>query len=130
MTTATREDYIRAIHKLGGNARSIDVAASLGLAKSTVSERLKDLAKEKLVSYHPYSTVAFTPKGRRLGEKLTYKHRIIECFLHETLGFSATRVHEEAHKLEHAFSDESVRRLAKLLGNPQKDPHGRKIAHV
>ena len=132
MTTQTREDYIRAIYKLdssGGHVRSIDVATSLGLAKSTVSERLKGLSQEKLIQYHPYSTLSFTRKGKELGKRLTYKHRVIEVFLHDTLGFPISKVHQEAHMLEHAFSDEAITRLSKLLGNPTKDPHGRSIPH-
>jgi len=130
MTTATREDYIREIYKLdgsGGGVRSIDIASSLGLAKSTVSERLRGLAKERLIHYDPYSAISFTRKGRELGKKLTYKHRIIECFLHDHLGFPASKVHTEAHKLEHAFSDEAITRLAEILSNPKTDPHGKPI---
>ncbi|MDO8481283.1 MAG: metal-dependent transcriptional regulator [Nanoarchaeota archaeon] len=130
MTTATREDYIREMYKLSlktAHIRSVELSDALGLAKSTVSERLRALAEEKLLTYEPYSTVSFTKKGKELGRKLTYKHRIIEVFLHDTLGFPVSKVHSEAHKLEHAFSDDAITRLAKVLGHPKTDPHGNTV---
>jgi Mn-dependent DtxR family transcriptional regulator len=46
------------------------------------------------------------------------------------LGIDGKDVHAEAHKLEHAFSDSVIKRLAKFLGNPKTDPHGKKIKKV
>ena len=69
-------------------------------------------------------------KGRRAAEKLTSKHRIIELFLKEVLKLRKTDFHEEAHRLEHAFSDESIGQIKRLLGNPKKDPHGKPIPKV
>jgi DtxR family Mn-dependent transcriptional regulator len=51
-------------------------------------------------------------------------HRLLEMFLHETLGYSWDEVHEEADRLEHVISEEMEERIAISLGNPQHDPHG------
>ena len=51
----------------------------------------------------------------------------IERFLQDMLRVNAKKIHEEAHRLEHAFSDESINRLRKVLGNPKYDPHGKPI---
>jgi len=40
---------------------------------------------------------------------------------------NSNNIHQEAHRLEHAFSDKSVEKIRKLLGNPKKDPHGKPI---
>ncbi|HSR88848.1 MAG TPA: metal-dependent transcriptional regulator [Candidatus Udaeobacter sp.] len=128
--TQTREDYLRAIYRFseqGVHVRIIDIANNLGLARSTVSERIKDLQLAKLVKPNQNEGIVLTPKGDLLGRQLTYKHRLIEVFLNKTLGIDAKKVHAEAHKLEHAFSDEVIGRLAKFLGNPTQDPHGEKI---
>ena len=88
---------------------------------------VKELNKEGWISYKKYSKLKFTAKGRRIAQKLTSKHRLIEIFLKNILKLNSKNVHEEAHRLEHAFSDESMEKLRKLLGNPKKDPHGKPI---
>jgi DtxR family Mn-dependent transcriptional regulator len=52
------------------------------------------------------------------------KHRLIETFLVDYLGYTWDEVHEEAEILEHAVSDTFVDRLAGRLGEPEHDPHG------
>lgn len=130
MFTANKEDYLRGIYILEeekGSIKSIDLAHYLRVSKPSVSEMVKELNKEGLVSYKRYSKIRFTPKGRMLAKKLTSKHRLIETFLKNMLKLNSKNVHEEANRLEHAFSDESIGKLRKLLGNPKKDPHGKPI---
>jgi DtxR family Mn-dependent transcriptional regulator len=131
--TPTREDYIRAVYLLqeqGIQVRIIDIAHYLHLARSTVSERIHDLEHARLIKTGRSGGIIFTAQGQKLGEQLTYKHRLIEVFLFKTLGVDPKKVHAEAHKLEHAFSEDVVKRLAKFLGNPSTDPHGKKIRKV
>ncbi len=128
--TPTREDYIRAIYRFkekGVRVRIIDIARDLGLARSTVSERIKELRAVRFIKANDRDGIFLTKTGFSLARQLTYKHRLIEVFLHKTLGIDSKKVHAEAHKLEHAFSDEVIVRLAKFLGNPTVDPHGEKI---
>lgn len=129
MLSATREDYIRAIYLLSVEAPAsvTDIAKRLSLSKSTVSERVKDLENDNLVTSAPYGGVSLTKVGKEAAAVLTYKHRVIEVFLHETLGISKDKVHEEAEKLEHACSDDVIKKLARFLGYPKTDPHGTEI---
>ncbi len=130
MTTSARQDYIRMIWKLGGSnefVKSKDLSDALGLAKSTVSERLRGLADENLVEFEKYGGVRLTNKGDSLAKSLTFKHRIIEVFLHDFLKVPKSDVHREANELEHAFSDDVILRLDKFMGNPKIDPHGKPI---
>lgn len=132
-TTPTREDYVRAVYSLqeqGLAVRIIDISRYLGLARSTVSERISDLNRARLIKTDRSGGITLTSEGQKLAEKLTYKHRLIEVFLHDVLGINPENVHGEAHKLEHAFSDEVITRLAKFLGNPKTDPHGKSIKKV
>jgi DtxR family Mn-dependent transcriptional regulator len=55
------------------------------------------------------------------------RHRLVETFLVNVLGLAPDRVHAEAHRLEHALSDEVVERLDRWLGRPHLDPHGSPI---
>lgn len=126
--SSTKEDYLRAIYLLQktepNGVRSRDIVKALGLSKSTVSERLSELVGLKLIKTEPYSEVRLTEKGYEIAKRLTYRHRVIEVFLHTILQFPKDELHKQANALEHAFSDEAIKRLADYLGNPQKDPHG------
>ena len=131
--SAAREDYLRAIYLLqlgSGEASVTDIAERLKLSKSTVSERLKDLAKDGLVKIDPYTPVSLTEKGALVGKKLTSKHRIIEVFLNKVLKMPKDKVHAEAERLEHACSDEVAKRLEKFLEYPDSDPHGSSIPKI
>ncbi len=130
---ATREDYVRVIYILAEREMTVGVtqiADRLGLRKSTVSERIKSLVADGLVLAGPYKAVQLTERGVDVGKKLTYKHRIIEVFLTKTLGMAKSKVHVEAEQLEHACSDEVIKRLAILLENPEHDPHGSVIPKI
>ena len=130
MFTANREDYLRGLYILEeekGKIKSIDLAHYLNVSKPSVSEMIRELNREGLIDYKKYSKLRFTSKGRKIAKKLTSKHRLIESFLRNMLKISPKNVHQEAHRLEHAFSDESIFKMRKLLGNPKKDPHGKPI---
>ena len=133
MFTTNKEDYLRGLYILEeekGTIKSSDLASYLGISKPSVSEMVKELGREGMVCYKKYSKIKFTSKGRRIARKLTSKHRIIETFLKNMLKINSQEIHEEAHRLEHAFSNESVEKLKRLLGNPKTDPHGKPIPEI
>jgi len=130
MESANKEDYMRGIYHLmedSPDVKSVDLADYLNITKPSVSEMLQHLNSEGLVEYRKYSKLKFTSKGRIIAQKLTFKHRIIESFLKNMLRINSDGIHEEAHRLEHAFSDEAIEKLRRLLGNPKEDPHGKPI---
>jgi DtxR family transcriptional regulator, Mn-dependent transcriptional regulator len=127
-----REDYIRAIYLLEETGHApgiIEIAKRLNLSKSTVSERIKELTEAGLTISKPYSSISLTAEGAAIGKTMTYKHRLIEVFLHQTLKLPKEKIHAEAERLEHAFSDESIKKLAAFLDHPTHDPHGSPIIH-
>ncbi len=130
MFTPHKEDYLRGLYILEeekGEIKSIDLAHYLNVSKPSVSEMVQELKRDGLISYKKYSKLKFTVKGRKIARELTSKHRLIELFLNNILRINPKNIHEEAHKLEHAFSDESIEKLRKVLGNPKIDPHGKPI---
>src|SRR5947207_15625758 len=52
------------------------------------------------------------------------RHRVLELYLTQHLGYDWGNVHAEAERLEHAVSDDLIERMANALGQPQYDPHG------
>ncbi len=134
MITKNKEDYLRAIYYIkeqkNKNIRSVDIAKYLNFSKPAVSEMLKRLRVEKYINFKPYSEISFTKKGLIEAQLLTYKHRVCESFLQNILGLDKKEIHAEAHKLEHAISDNVIQKMATLLNNPKKCPHGNKIPNI
>lgn len=133
MVSMNQEDYLRAMYHLNeelGEVKSIDLAEYLAVSKPSVSEMVQQLNSEGLVHYQPYAKLQFTQRGKRIAQKLTAKHRLIELFLKKVLKLNPKHIHQEAHRLEHAFSDESISKIRKLLGNPHRDPHGKPIPTI
>jgi DtxR family Mn-dependent transcriptional regulator len=130
MNSATAEDYLKAIFHLcreHGTAGTSAVAGRLGLTAGTVTGMLKRLAERGLVDHVRYGGARLTADGEREALRLIRRHRLIELFLVERLGYGWDRVHAEAERLEHAVSDELVERMAAVLGAPALDPHGAPI---
>lgn len=100
------------------------IAARAGLRQSSVSDAVKRLAAAGLVEHQRYGAIELTEQGREYAVSMVRRHRLIETFLVETLGYTWDQVHDEAEVLEHAVSDLMVERIDALLGHPTRDPHG------
>jgi DtxR family transcriptional regulator, Mn-dependent transcriptional regulator len=119
-------DYIKAIWDLGGvgSASTKDVADRLLVSPASVSNMFVRLQEMGLAEYERYQGASLTERGRVEALRLIRRHRLIETFLLEHLGYDWQEVHDEAERLEHAVSDGFTERLAQLLGHPDRDPHG------
>ena len=124
------EDYLKAVYSLsarGGPAGTNELARSLEVQPGSVSGMIRRLAEDGLLRHEPYRGVHLTPEGHRAALRVLRRHRIIETFLVQRLGYPWDDVHEEAERLEHAASDTLIDRMADALGNPATDPHGAPI---
>ena len=128
--TGPVEDYLKAIYdleRIGEPATTNDIAVRLSISPASVSGMVRRLADQKLITHEPYRGVRLTTDGRRAALRTLRRHRILECYLTEVLGYPWDRVHEEAEQLEHAASEELIERMAAALGDPALDPHGAPI---
>ncbi|HEX8726561.1 MAG TPA: metal-dependent transcriptional regulator [Gemmatimonadaceae bacterium] len=128
--TAPVEDYLKAIYELernGAAAGTKELAAALRIAPASVSGMIRRLATQGLIAHERYRGARLTDKGRRAALGTLRRHRVIEAYLAEALGYPWDRVHDEAELLEHAASDELVDRMAAAIGEPETDPHGAPI---
>jgi DtxR family Mn-dependent transcriptional regulator len=100
------------------------LAAALGVAPGTATTMVKALAESGLVRYEPYAGVTLTEAGEKLAALVVRRHRVIELFLVQVMGYRWDEVHEEAEQLEHAVSDRLIDRMDEMLGRPKADPHG------
>lgn len=128
--TGTVEDYLKALLSLangGGAARTVALAEWLGVSAAAATIMLQRLAAAGMVEYVPYRGARLTRRGRTEAVRVVRRHRILETFLVSQLGFSPDAVHPEAERLEHAASDALIEAMARVLGEPETDPHGSPI---
>lgn len=122
------QNYLKALWTLsewsGEPVAPSKVAAHLDLRPSSVSDQIRRLREQGLVEHAPYGAVGLTERGRSIAVQMVRRHRLIETFLADTLGYTWDEVHEDADLLEHAVSDRMLARLDELLGHPTRDPHG------
>ncbi len=100
------------------------LAARLGVAPSSVTEMVKKMASAGLVSHVPYGAVRLTDAGLARALAVVRRHRLIETWLVQEMGYSWDEVHDEAEILEHALSDRLLEAIDARLGRPVRDPHG------
>jgi DtxR family Mn-dependent transcriptional regulator len=130
MYTPVVEDYLKAIwmlQQIEAPVSTSRIAERLDVSAAAVTAMVKRLAEQNLLRHEPYYGVRLTPAGELAGLRIIRRHRVLELFLTEVLGYAWDTVHEEAERLEHAASDELIERLARLLGEPERDPHGSAI---
>lgn len=94
------------------------------LSDATVTQLFKWLAERGYVHYTPYHGVALTNAGQAMAAELVRRHRLLELFLVQVMGFPLDEIDAEAEQVEHAISDAFVERMDTLLGHPTEDPHG------
>ncbi len=129
--SSTVENYLKAIYlglgALPPSERLLpmgQLSSALGVVPGTATTMVKTLAESGLVEYEPYSGVALTSAGKRLAVLVLRRHRLIELFLVQVMGYSWDEVHDEAEQLEHVVTDRLVDRMDEMLGRPEVDPHG------
>jgi DtxR family Mn-dependent transcriptional regulator len=128
--TESTEEYLEAMFKLQRGDAPVTVkrlAAELGVAPPSVSEKLGGMRAGGLVTPPGDGGIALTLEGEREGAALVRRHRLSERFLVDYLGMPWDAVHDEACRLEHVLSPEVEARLAQQLGDPATCPHGHAI---
>lgn len=127
--TQSVEDYLKAIYELQEDAGKVStnaLAEKLGVFPGSVSGMIKKLSEEspRLIDYEKHRGVTLTLAGRKIALEVIRHHRLLELYLQQALGYSWDEVDAEAEKLEHVISEEFEDRIANLLGDPARDPHG------
>jgi DtxR family transcriptional regulator, Mn-dependent transcriptional regulator len=132
--TTSKEDYLKAIWSLSersaeqkSEALTRDLAEHLKVSPPAVSRMLKQMEQQSLVVHTPYYGVRLTDKGREVAIRIVRRHRLLELFLTDILGYDEHSVHDEAERLEHHISDEFEQRIDALLKFPKSCPHGSPI---
>jgi len=129
------DDYLETIYFLafpigeyqpsrGSAAIAARVAEMLGVSRASAGEMLKRLEADGLVERGEQKEALLTPAGTERARKVVRKHRIIERFLTDFMGYTAAESHAQADELGDTFTDEMIERIAARLGHPERCPHG------
>src|SRR5256886_12131846 len=108
----------------GSSAIASRVAEMLGVSRASAGEMLKRLEADGLVERGEQKEAILTPAGIERAQKVVRKHRLIERFLTDFMGYTAAESHVHADELGDTFTDEMIERIAVRLGNPDRCPHG------
>ena len=130
MPTPTVEAYLEIIYMMAVEDQSVigaRLAESLHVSRPTVTTTLKRMVLEGLVKIDSRKEIRMTAKGQAIAERLQHRHRIVERWLTDVLGFDWAKSDAEAHRLEHVMSDEVAELLNKNLDYPTTCPHGNPI---
>jgi DtxR family Mn-dependent transcriptional regulator len=104
--------------------RSARVAEILGISRASSGEMLRRLEEDGLIERGEGKEVILTAEGRTAAERAVRRHRIIECFLTDFMGYSPAETHEQAELIGPSLTDDMIERIAERLGNPDRCPHG------
>lgn len=110
------EDYLERILMLnreGKSVRSIDLAKSFNYSRASISRAINNLADDGYIDIID-SILILTDKGKAIAEKMLERHLLLSSFFMK-IGVSEKNAFEDACKIEHDISDETYKKLIKLL---------------
>ena len=129
--TEAAAEYLMTIRYMRGEGQPVIAARlseRLGVSAATVSEMVTRLVREGLLGVDGETRqLNLTDRGREAAERTFRRHALSEWLLTEVIGLGWAEADEEAHHLQHAFSDRVTDRIDELLGRPPTCPHGNPI---
>jgi DtxR family Mn-dependent transcriptional regulator len=128
--SAAMRVYLAEIFRLQEDSPTVSttsLAERLDVSPPAIPRMLKRLQSAGYVKHVPYQGVELTDLGREEALREIRRHRILEVFLVNVMGFSWDEVHEHAGGLGAGLNDRLTTRMAEMTGFPQRCPHGEPI---
>lgn len=134
--THTADDYLLAIDRLSSatvecGAVPVElptiaahVSLLLDVTQVSVAQMIGQLEADGLVHRSPSKSITLTDAGRARADIAIRRHRILECFVVEFLGYRLDDAFERAFAIGPSFDDDAVERAFETLGRPKRCPHG------
>ncbi len=123
MPTPSMEDYIEQIYILieeKGYARVSDIAENLSVHPSSVTKMVQKLDKDEYLVYEKYRGLMLTSKGKKIGQRLVYRHDLLEQFL-RVIGVKEELIYDDVEGIEHHLSWDSIDRIVDLVQYFEED---------
>ena len=124
------KEYLEAIFELSEEGQRVlqaRIGERLGLAPATVSEGVKRLISEGLVTVEGKRDLTLTEEGQAVAETLVRRHRLAERMLTDILGISWHLCHEQAEDWEKVMTPEVEQAILEKLEGDPTCPHGNPI---
>lgn len=117
MPTPSMEDYLEQIYILieeKGYARVSDIAEALSVHPSSVTKMVQKLDKDEYLVYEKYRGLILTAKGKKIGQRLVYRHELLEQML-KIIGVKVENIYNDVEGIEHHLSWDSIDRIGDLV---------------
>lgn len=111
------EDYLETILRLReqkGFVRSVDIAGMLGVTKPSVSFAMKRLRENGFILMDEDNLITLTEEGAAIARRVYDRHKTLVAFL-VSIGVSEETAREDACKIEHDISEETLSALRRQL---------------
>ena len=125
--TPAMEDYLEAIYNLAKEKRIVrvrDIAKRLGVKMPTVTNMLKTLSDKGMIDYEKYEYLELTGKGSDVGSEIDKRHQILRSFLSDILKIEFNQADEDACKMEHAVSPNTLKAFVDFMEFIETCPRG------
>lgn len=132
-TSQSVEDFLKKVYTLQQNTERVStnaLADALNITAPSVTDMAQRLVEEGTIDYRKYKGIRLTEEGEQVALNMLRRHRLIELYLVQGLGYELHEVHDEAEALEHTVSDRFIEAIAAKLEHPEFDPHGDPIPDV
>ncbi len=125
--TKSERETLKSLYRLsrdGHDAHTGALAEALGVSPATATATVKRLAERGLLDHKLYRGVELTAAGRAAAVSAIRRHRIVERFLADMLGYAWNEADRLATSFEHELPHEVEDRLYVALDRPETCPHG------
>lgn len=122
--TPSSEDYLKAILMLSEDRRVVrvkDLANKLGVTMSSVVSAMHSLAAKGFVVHERYGYLELTAEGRKVAEEVLKRHSLLFHFFYDILGVDKDLSNQDACKVEHQVSQETLNSLAIFIDIIEKE---------
>lgn len=114
------ENYLETIfilHKRNGSVRSVDIARELDFSKPSVSRAVGILKDSGYIIVDEHGLIDLTDEGRKKAESIFERHQLLTEFLTKTAKVPEEVAEEDACKIEHVISDDTIQGIKNYLKN-------------
>ncbi len=128
--SASTREYLAEIYRLQEDELTVsttNLADRLNVSPPAVPRMLKRLKISGYVKHVPYQGVELTERGLEEALKELRRHRVLEVFLVNIMGFTWDEVHKHADELGKGLNDALAERMAMMTQFPTRCPHGEPI---
>ncbi len=94
---------------------SVDIASKLNVSRASVNRAVGILKEAGFVEQEKYSDIHLTNEGRMAAVSVKERHVALKNFLTRVLGVAPDVAEQDACKMEHSLSKESLEKLKQFM---------------